>query len=81
MFDLGGFVIQDDLTLSNPRTGEIIGALHVHPRHGLDMESVRYHRALFTEDVVVPFERGPRTYRRKRDGGTEQRQEKMLGSS
>jgi putative restriction endonuclease len=81
MFDLGGFVIQDDLQIMNPRTGELLGDLHVHPRHDIDIEAVRYHRALFTEDVVVPFEPGLRSYRRKRDSGAEPRQEKMFRSS
>jgi putative restriction endonuclease len=81
MFDLGGFVIQDDLTLINPRTGEVMGELHVLPRHGLDIESVRYHRALFTEDVVVPFEPGPRSFRGKRERSDESRQERMFRNS
>lgn len=56
MFDLGGFVIRDDLTLMNPTTGELLGRLHAHPDHVIERAHLAYHRSLFSDDVVVPFE-------------------------
>ena len=78
MFDLGGFVIRDDLELMNPQTGELIGSLYVHPKHQIELDHVRYHRAMFSDDVVVPFEQGPRSFRRKKSGGSGSGQERMF---
>ena len=58
MFDLGGFVIRDDFTLISPATGEVLGTLYLHTDHLINLDHVQYHRALFTDDVVVPFEPG-----------------------
>ena len=63
MFDLGGFVIREDFDLMSPSTGELLGTLHVHPEHHLNLELIRYHRSMFTDDVVVPFDPEARTYR------------------
>jgi putative restriction endonuclease len=78
MFDLGGFVVSDDLELMSPRTGELLGRLHVLPNHNIDMDRIRYHRRMFQEDIVVPFEPGPRSYRARKSRGQDGQQQKLL---
>ena len=78
MFDLGGFVVRDDLELMNPQSGELIGTLFVHPDHQIDLQYVRYHREMFVDDVIVPFEQGPRSFRRRKSGGSGTGQERMF---
>jgi len=78
MFDLGGFVIRDDLELMSPQTGELIGSLHMHPDHLIELDHVRYHRAMFMDDVVVPFEPQRRSFRRKKSGGSGPSRERMF---
>src|SRR5262249_36124040 len=74
MFDLGGFVIREDLSLINPATGELLGTLFVHSDHHIDSAHLKYHRDLFTDDIIVPFEPAPldfRTSKQKRSGSSQ----------
>ena len=43
--DLGGLIIQDDMTITNVSSTDAVGSLHFRGDHKLDISNVRYHRA------------------------------------
>jgi putative restriction endonuclease len=49
-FDGGGIVVDDELNVIDQSSGEVVGPLHVHPKHQLEMEMLRYHREQFERD-------------------------------
>lgn len=46
-FDNGALYLTDDLKVVDPLQGTIQGSLYVHPRHRIDIDCVRYHRAFW----------------------------------
>ena len=47
LFDLGAFVISDDLTFLDPLSGREQRKLRTHPKHTIDVQQLAYHRGLF----------------------------------
>lgn len=79
MFDLGGFVIREDFSLINPATGELLGTLYVHSDHFIDPAHLKYHRDLFIDDLIVPFEPDQIDFRTTKQKRSQGKQGKLCG--
>ncbi|MCP2337583.1 YDG/SRA domain-containing protein [Actinomadura rupiterrae] len=49
-FDYGAIYLTDELQVVNKLTGEIVGDLRIHRKHKIELEYVRYHRALWAAE-------------------------------